>query len=97
MEERSRPFDDAFDVGAHPVEVAVSSGLPGEFHMASGVEAVVVPIDLRGGDTEISAEIFRHAFRIDLTAFMPPEMQQSRLIVPHDCLGIPPVDERFVP
>jgi hypothetical protein len=53
-----------------------------------GIGLVPAPIEILGGKPELDHQIAGQVFRLYLTALLPPQPNQRRLITPHDDPGI---------
>ena len=58
-----------------------------------GIGLVPAPIEVLGGQPELDDEIAGEVLRLDLAALLPPQPQQSVLIIAHDDPGVRAADE----
>jgi hypothetical protein len=59
----------------------------------AGIALIPVSVELLGHGAELDNEVTRQVLWLDLAALLPPEAEQSGLIVAHDDPGVRAADE----
>ncbi len=93
FEHRAGGLDEAIQRRRHPFVDGMLDPLLNVLDGVTGVALVPAPVEVFGHGAELDDQVVGEVFRLDLAALLPPQPDQSGLIVAHDDPGIRAADE----